>query len=60
MATINTSFTTPSETSNNDQELFKNKKFDTICLFDVDGTITMPRQVSFKSIYFFNLFIYFS
>jgi len=55
MATINTSFTTPGETSNNDQELFKNKKFDTICLFDVDGTITMPRQVFFKFIYLLNL-----
>jgi hypothetical protein len=45
MGTPNTPFTTPSEPSNNDQGLLGNRKLDTICLFDVDGTITMPRQV---------------
>ncbi len=36
---------TPSEPSSNGDGSSNTKKLDTICLFDVDGTITMPRQV---------------
>ncbi len=45
MATPNTPFTTPGEPFGNDDGLLEKRKLDTICLFDVDGTITMPRQV---------------
>ena len=45
MATSNTPFTTPGEPTGNDDCLLVTRKLDTICLFDVDGTITMPRQV---------------
>jgi hypothetical protein len=37
--------TTPGEPSSNGDGSSNSKKLDTICLFDVDGTITMPRQV---------------
>jgi hypothetical protein len=37
--------TTPSEPLGNDDEVVGTRQLDTICLFDVDGTITMPRQV---------------
>ncbi len=45
MATPNTPFTTPGEPYGNDDGVLSTRKLDTICLFDVDGTITMPRQV---------------
>jgi len=46
MTTPNTPFTTPGEPYGNDDDgLLSTRKLDTICLFDVDGTITMPRQV---------------
>jgi hypothetical protein len=51
MATPNTPFTTPGEPSGGDDGLLATRKLDTICLFDVDGTITMARQV-FTKIYF--------
>ena len=44
MTTPNTPFTTPGDPTGGD-DLLRNQKKDTICLFDVDGTITMPRQV---------------
>ncbi|CAF2619605.1 unnamed protein product [Rotaria sp. Silwood2] len=45
MATLNTPSTTLSDPSRLDDGLLETRKIDTICLFDVDGTITMPRQV---------------
>lgn len=45
MTTSNTPFATPGESIGNEDGLFSTRKLDTICLFDVDGTITMPRQV---------------
>ncbi|CAF0871810.1 unnamed protein product [Rotaria sp. Silwood1] len=44
MATLNTPSTASSEPSKRDDGLLETRKLDTICLFDVDGTITMPRQ----------------
>ena len=43
MTTPNTPFTTPGEPLGNDDGMIS-RKLDTICLFDVDGTITLPRQ----------------
>ncbi|CAF1259780.1 unnamed protein product [Adineta ricciae] len=43
MATPNTPFTTPGEPLGNDDWMIS-RKLDTICLFDVDGTVTIPRQ----------------
>ncbi len=45
MATPNSPFTTPGEPVGHDDGLLERRKLDTICLFDVDGTITMSRQV---------------
>ncbi len=45
MTTPSTPFTTPADPSAGDETLLATRKLDTICLFDVDGTITMPRQV---------------
>ncbi len=36
---------TSSEPSSNGDGSLNTKKLDTICLFDVDDTITIPRQV---------------
>jgi hypothetical protein len=49
MATSNTPLTTPAEPFTNGDELLPTRKLDTICLFDVDGTITMARQVITKN-----------
>ena len=46
MTTPSTPFTTPGEPLNGDNGSLETRKLDTICLFDVDGTITMPRQVT--------------
>ena len=43
MATPNTPFATPGEPLGNDDGMIS-RKLDTICLFDVDGTVTTPRQ----------------
>jgi hypothetical protein len=37
--------TTPADPSAGDETLLATRKLDTICLFDVDDTITIPRQV---------------
>ncbi len=42
---MTTPFTTPGEPSSNGDGSLDQRKLDTICLFDVDGTITMPRQL---------------
>ncbi|CAF1935410.1 unnamed protein product [Rotaria magnacalcarata] len=44
MATLNSSIQTSSEPSKINDGLLETQKINTICLFDVDGTITMPRQ----------------
>ncbi|CAF0811076.1 unnamed protein product [Rotaria sordida] len=44
MASLSTPSTAPSKPFKSDDGLLETRKLDTICLFDVDGTITMPRQ----------------
>ncbi|UJR38563.1 hypothetical protein I4U23_031229 [Adineta vaga] len=45
MTTPTTPFATPGEPFGNDDGVISSRKLDTICLFDVDGTIALARQL---------------
>ena len=45
MATPTTPFATPGEPTGANDHPVETRQLDTICLFDVDGTITLARQV---------------
>ncbi|CAF1046212.1 unnamed protein product [Adineta steineri] len=45
MTTPTTPFATPGDPFANDDGVFTGRKLDTICLFDVDGTIALARQL---------------